>query len=68
MFSCHSAVVESIAESLSNDEGNVNENAPKQYVNLQNTVQSLHVGMQPPDHFTAVSLETEREKLNSRVL
>ena len=47
-------------ESLSNDDGNVNENVEKQWIKLQNTT------IWPL--FRLRLLETERENLNSRVL
>ena len=38
-------------ESLSNEDGNVNENVAKQWIKYR--IQSLHVGMQP-GHFSTV--------------
>ena len=58
-----------LVESLSNEDG---ERQRERYKNsrLSYRIQSLHVGMRPPGHFSAVVFKkpTEREKLNSRVL
>ena len=41
-------------ERLSNEDGNVNENVVKQWITCYR-IQSLHVGMQPSGHFSAVA-------------
>ena len=53
-----------IIESLSNDDGNANENVEKQWIKLQNTITARgNAATFPPS-----SLETERKNLNSRDL